>query len=154
MGWVTLAAIPWMVALTFYDFRYRRLPNWLTLPGAFAIVVASAIAGHGWAAIIGGAALAAVYLVPHLVSSRGMGAGDVKLAVGIGALTGAYGPAVWFLAAATAPLVTVLCGLVLMAKSRWGNAARKRGRIRLPHGPSLCGTALAAIALAYASGLA
>ncbi len=35
-----------------------------------------------------------------------MGAGDVKLAIGIGALTGAFGVDVWALAALGAPLLT------------------------------------------------
>ena len=37
-----------------------------------------------------------------------MGAGDVKLALGLGALTGAFGPDVWLLGALGAPVLTAL----------------------------------------------
>ena len=52
--------------------------------------------------------LAALYLVVHLVAPAGMGAGDVKLAIGVGALTGAFGLDAWMLAAVAAPLLTAL----------------------------------------------
>ena len=32
------AALLWMAALTGYDIRQRRLPNWLTVPG-FAVIM-------------------------------------------------------------------------------------------------------------------
>ena len=41
------------------------------------------------------AALMLLYLGVHLVAPAGMGAGDVKLAIGLGALTGAFGADVW-----------------------------------------------------------
>ena len=49
--------------------------------------------------MLGAVALFAVYALVHLVSPAAMGAGDVKLAVGIGAMTGAFGIDVWMLAA-------------------------------------------------------
>ena len=57
-------------------------------------------------ALVGAAALFGAYLVVHLLSPAAMGAGDVKLAVGVGALTGAFGMDVWALAALAAPLLT------------------------------------------------
>ena len=56
--------------------------------------------------MLGAVALFAVYAVVHLVSPAAMGAGDVKLAIGIGALTGTFGGDVWLLAALGAPVLT------------------------------------------------
>ncbi len=128
-----------MAALSFYDLAQRRLPNWLTLPGAAAILLGAAVVGSAGPALIGAAALAAVYLVVHLAAPRAMGAGDVKLALGLGALTGCFGVEVWFLAAFAGPLLTGLCGLV---------AVLRRSGPTVPHGPSMCVASTAAIALA------
>ncbi|WP_343599920.1 A24 family peptidase [Mycobacterium sp.] len=131
-------AVLWLVALSGYDVRQRRLPNWLTLPGAVAVVFVAAVSGRGPAAVLGAAALGGLYLVVHLVAPAGMGAGDVKLALGLGALTGRFGVDVWFLAAFAAPLLTGLLG----------GAARLRGVRLVPHGPSMCLASAAAVGLA------
>ncbi|WP_442930569.1 prepilin peptidase [Mycobacterium sp. NBC_00419] len=125
----------WAVALTAFDIRQRRLPNTLTVPGAAVVLVAAAVAGRGLPALAGAAGLAALYLVVHLLAPAALGAGDVKLALGLGGLTGAFGPEVWLLAALGAPLLTALCGVAARART-------------LPHGPSMCLASLAAVALA------
>jgi leader peptidase (prepilin peptidase)/N-methyltransferase len=127
----------WLAALSVYDIRWRRLPNWLTLPGAAVILLGATLAGHGTAAGLGAGALFALYAVTHLAAPTAMGAGDVKLAVGVGALTGAFGPDVWLLAALTAPMLTAGCELVSLA----------RGDRTVPHGPSMCAAAAGALAL-------
>ncbi|MEE3749992.1 prepilin peptidase [Mycobacterium intracellulare] len=130
----------WLAALSCYDIRERRLPNALTLTGAVAVLAAAALAGRGWSALAGAAALTAIYLLVHWVAPGGMGAGDVKLAIGLGALTGWCGVGVWFLAALGAPLLTVLIGVV----------ARLRGAAHgtaVPHGPSMCLAGAAGIGL-------
>ena len=96
-------------------------------------------AGHGRAALVGAAALAAVYLVVHLLAPAAMGAGDVKLALGMGALTGCFGADVWLLAAMGAPLLTVVIGTV--ARIFWPVRT-------VPHGPSMCAASAAAMGLA------
>ena len=132
----------WLAALSCYDIRQRRLPNRLTLPGAGAILLAAASAGRGPPALVGAAALAGMYLLVHLVAPAAMGAGDVKLAIGVGALTGCFGAEVWFLAALGGPLLTALCGVV--ARFRGGAG----GTATVPHGPSMCLASAAAVALA------
>ncbi|SRX95598.1 hypothetical protein [Amycolicicoccus subflavus DQS3-9A1] [Mycobacterium shimoidei] len=124
----------WMGVLSGYDIAQRRLPNWLTLPGAVVVIAAAHIAGRGLSAVLGGSVLAGLYAVVHLVSRRGMGAGDVKLALGLGALTGCYGADVWFLAALVAPVLTTVVALV-------------RGVRRVPHGPSMCLASATAVGL-------
>lgn len=131
-------AVVWLTLLSDYDLRQRRLPNWLTLPGAVAVPAIAAWAGRGTAALAGAAVLAGVYLLVHLVSPAGLGAGDVKLAVGLGALTGSFGADVWLLAAVGAPLLTGVWGLV---------AAATRGGRTVPHGPSMCLASAVAAAL-------
>jgi leader peptidase (prepilin peptidase) / N-methyltransferase len=128
----------WMAALSAFDIRRRRLPNALTLPGAAVILLAATMAGRGLPALAGAAALTGAYLLVHLVAPAGMGAGDVKLAAGLGGLAGCFGPDVWLLGALAAPLLTALVGLVA-----WWRGART-----VPHGPSMC------LATAGAAGLA
>ena len=133
-----LAIGVWMMALTVYDLRQRRLPNWLTLPGAAALVGAGVISGKGTAAALGAAALFGLYLVIHLLSPQAMGGGDVKLALGLGALTGTFGADVWALAAIGAPLITAGYAVVVMLR---------RDGPTVPHGPSMCLASAAAVAL-------
>jgi leader peptidase (prepilin peptidase) / N-methyltransferase len=132
------AALLWMVALTVYDIRRRRLPNWLTLPGFAVIMLVAAGSGHGPAAALGAGLLAAVYLLAHVAAPAAMGAGDVKLALGLGALTGCLGGDVWFLAAIGAPLLTAVIGIV--ARLCWSATT-------VPHGLSMCAASAAALAL-------
>jgi leader peptidase (prepilin peptidase)/N-methyltransferase len=137
IGVACACALAWLIALSVYDIRDRRLPNALTLPGAAVILAAAALMGRGVPALIGAGALAALYLAVHLIAPAGMGAGDVKLAIGIGALTASFGSDVWMLAAIGAPLLTAMWGLAVL---------RSRGTV--PHGPSMCIAAAAAVALA------
>jgi leader peptidase (prepilin peptidase) / N-methyltransferase len=128
----------WMGALSIYDVRHHRLPNLLTLPGAGAILLAAALAGRGLPALAGAAALTGMYLLVHLAAPAAMGAGDVKLAIGLGGLAGSFGAGVWFLAALAAPLLTALWGVVVM----------RRGVRTVPHGPSMCLATAGAVSLA------
>jgi leader peptidase (prepilin peptidase) / N-methyltransferase len=137
-GVVGVCVVIWMAALSVYDIRERRLPNWLTMPGAAVILAVSALHGRGGAAMFGAAALFAVYVLVHLVSPAAMGAGDAKLAIGIGALTGTFGGEVWVLAALGAQMLTACWAVVA--------ALRRSGRT-VPHGPSMCLAAVAASAL-------
>ena len=130
--------LAWLVVLSAYDIRERRLPNWLTLPGALAVLVVAVAAGRGVPALLGAVGLAGLYFVVHLISPAAMGAGDVKLAAGVGALTGAFGFDVWALAAVTAPLLTAIWACV---------AVIRRSSSTVPHGPSMCLATLAAAAL-------
>jgi leader peptidase (prepilin peptidase)/N-methyltransferase len=140
MGVVAGACVlAWLAALSVYDVRARRLPNWLTMPGAVVILAAAAVHGRGAAAVAGAIALFTVYAVVHLVSPTAMGAGDVKLAIGIGALTATFGSDVWLLAALGAPVLTGGWAVV---------SVMRRSEHTVPHGPSMCAAAVMATALA------
>jgi leader peptidase (prepilin peptidase) / N-methyltransferase len=133
--------VAWCAALSTCDVRNRRLPNALTLPGAAAVLAVATASGHGRPALLGAAALAAVYLAVHLAAPRGLGAGDVKLALGLGALTGACGADAWALAALGAPLLTASWALLAALAGRPGP---------VPHGPAMCVASLAAVGLVLA----
>ncbi|MBS4729403.1 prepilin peptidase [Mycobacterium sp. SM1] len=133
------AVVLWMGVLGAYDVRHRRLPNWLTLPGAGVILLGAAGDGRGLPALAGAAALSGVYLLVHLAAPAALGAGDVKLAVGLGALTGCFGGPVWFLAALGAPLLSALWGVA---------AALRQCGSTVPHGLSMCLASAAALGLA------
>ena len=132
-----LVVVCWAVALSVVDLRQRRLPNALTIPGAVVIPVGAAVAGRGLPALLGGLGLAGLYLLVHLMAPAAMGAGDVKLALGLGALTGAFGIGVWALAALGAQVLTTVAGLV-----------RGRGGA-IPHGPAMCLASLVAAAAGW-----
>ncbi|RZT14212.1 leader peptidase (prepilin peptidase)/N-methyltransferase [Mycobacterium sp. BK558] len=138
-----VAVAAWLIALSAYDFRRRRLPNRLTVPGAVVILTVAAVAGRGVPATLGALALTGIYAIVHLRSPTALGAGDVKLAIGIGALTGAFGVQAWALCAIGASLLTGL----------WGAARLARGsRAAVPHGPSMCLAAAVAVAAALPPG--
>lgn len=132
--------LAWLAVLSVYDIRERRLPNWLTMPGAAVILAVAAAAGHGVPSLLGAIGLAGLYLAVHLIAPPAMGAGDVKLAAGLGGLTGSFGFDVWALAALPAPLLTAVWACVA--------AARRQGTV--PHGPSMCLTTAAAVLIAWA----
>jgi leader peptidase (prepilin peptidase)/N-methyltransferase len=137
-----VTVLAWLAVLSCYDVRHRRLPNVLTLPGAGVILLAAAVAGRGLPALAGAAALAAMYLLVHLAAPAAMGAGDVKLAIGLGGLAGCFGVGVWFLAALAAPLLTALWGVVVLRLFGGDGAAT------VPHGPSMCLATVGAAGLA------
>jgi leader peptidase (prepilin peptidase)/N-methyltransferase len=131
--------LAWLAVLSLYDIIQRRLPDVLTLPGTAVILLGAVVGWRVLPALAGAAALGGVYLLVHLAAPAAMGAGDVKLAIGLGALTGCFGAAVWFLAALGAPLLTALWGLV---------AVLRRSGPTVPHGPSMCLASAGAVALA------
>ncbi|RDI50681.1 prepilin peptidase [Nocardia mexicana] len=135
----------WCALLSAVDLRERRLPDPLTGSGAVA-VLGYALAADRFAAALAGALLLSVpYLVIHLASPAAFGAGDVKLAVGLGAAAACGGGQAWAWAAIGAPLLTAVAGLVALALplSRAGPARRA-----VPHGPSMCLSTLLALLLA------
>jgi len=71
------------------DLRSRRIPNWLTVPGAVVGVTTSTILG-GWSGLktsLLGMALGLALLLPFVLL-RSLGAGDWKLAGALGAFAG------------------------------------------------------------------
>lgn len=145
----------------YFDIRWRRIPNWLTLS---AVLLGLALnwflpqgLGLGRAGI--GIVVGFVMYFP-LYLLKGMGAGDVKLAAGIGALVGGWNCLVIILIAACfssvvglmmaaskgrfrSTLINVgfifseLAAFRLPHMSRQEIDIRSSDAIRLPHGVSL-----------------
>ncbi|MET9386142.1 A24 family peptidase [Streptomyces sp. NPDC002928] len=94
--WLLLAPVGVLLAVV--DFRVQRLPDVLTLPlaaAALALLGLAALApehaGDWFTALYGALALGGGYFVLFLINPSGMGFGDVKLALGTGAVLGWYG---------------------------------------------------------------
>ena len=71
------------------DWRSRRIPNWLTVPGLVIGLAANTVAG-GWPGLktsLLGAGLGLLVLLPFVLL-RSLGAGDWKLAGALGAFVG------------------------------------------------------------------
>jgi leader peptidase (prepilin peptidase) / N-methyltransferase len=139
-----LLLVPAGVLLAVVDLQHRLLPNRVVLPSlaaGTALLLLPALATGAWGAllraVLGAAALFAVYLVLALVSPGGLGMGDVKLAAVLGLYLGWLGWAAVVLGALAGFAVQALVALVLLASRRIG----LRGE--LPFGPAmLAGAAL------------
>ncbi|MFB0617005.1 A24 family peptidase [Streptomyces sp. AGS-58] len=149
--WLLLAPVG--VLLAAVDLRVRRLPDPLTLPlaaAALALLGLAALlpehAGHWPTALYGALALGAGYCVLYLINPAGMGFGDVKLAVGSGAVLGWYGWPTVLLGTFAGFLLGALYGGALVLARR---ADRKTA---VPFGPFLlAGTLAGALIGAYAA---
>ncbi|MEP6921525.1 MAG: A24 family peptidase [bacterium] len=89
---VTIALLlPLAVLITYYDVRYRRIPNAFVLATLVSGVTINAVFGgfEGLVTSLGGCALAfGLMFMLHIFGA--MGAGDVKLFAAIGAVTGIH----------------------------------------------------------------
>jgi leader peptidase (prepilin peptidase)/N-methyltransferase len=134
--WLLLAPVGVLLAVV--DLRVQRLPDVLTLPLAGAALallgVVSFVPEHtgDWlTALLGALALGGGYFVLFLINPAGMGFGDVKLALGIGAVLGWYGWPTVMLGTFAGFLLGALYGGALIV-------ARKAGRkTSIPFGPFL-----------------
>jgi len=114
--------IVWAVTLGFtmyagwVDWRSRRIPNWLTVPGLFvAIILHASISGwRGVLMSLEGVGLALVILLP-LVLMRALGAGDWKLMGAVGAF---LGPWMFLFVLLASVFVSGLMAMVLMIQTK------------------------------------
>jgi Flp pilus assembly protein protease CpaA len=98
MAYIILLPCAWAAVLCWFDLRERRLPNWLTIGGALAVLVARF--GYGGVPLFldgfaAGAVASIVLFLPFLV--HGAGGGDVKMLFASGAIAGWAGllPLLW-----------------------------------------------------------
>jgi len=83
------AAVLLAVGAGWSDFRNRRIPNWLTVPGALTGLALNGVLS-GWGGLktsLLGATLGLALLLPFVLV-RSLGAGDWKLAGALGAFAG------------------------------------------------------------------
>jgi prepilin peptidase CpaA len=114
---VRIGLVALVLSAAVYDFRYRRIPNWLNLSGlilGFGLNVLS-FQLYGVTKAAEGMLLASAVYLP-LYFLRGMGAGDVKLMAAVGALVG---PRNWLeIFLATALMGGAAAGLLALIKGR------------------------------------
>ena len=89
VAWAFIAA---MVAVAFIDYDHMIIPNKIVLPGAVVGLMASvAIHPQRWWVYVAGSLGAAAFLfLLAMVWPGGMGPGDIKMALFMGAVLGAY----------------------------------------------------------------
>jgi leader peptidase (prepilin peptidase)/N-methyltransferase len=117
-----------LVAITVTDFERFVIPNKIVLPAAAVVLVAQTVRDLSpeWAIAAAGAAL--FLFTAALVYPAGMGMGDVKLALLLGAMLGRN----VVIAMAVGMVSALVPSIVLLA--RHGAAARK---MKIPFGPFL-----------------
>ena len=113
-----------LLAALVFDFRYRRIPNWLVLAGLAGGFVSGGLGSGLSHALAGTLAGLAIFLPFYLL--RGMGAGDVKLMAVVGSFLGP-------MSAVGAALLTFLAGglLSIGVAVATGSLRRVVGNLRL-----------------------
>ena len=119
-----------LAVISGYDLEQGIIPNRIVLPAAVVVLAARIAISPGrtveWVAAAAGAA--GFLLVAHIVYPAGMGMGDVKLALLLGAALGKLVVAALLVGSVAAGLV----GVALIIRE--GKAARKKA---IPFGPFL-----------------
>ena len=130
LGLIHAALVAVLVALAAVDLARRIIPNRGVLPATAAILAAQLVRDPGrWYEWVFAAVGAAVFLaLPALVVRGGVGAGDIKLALLLGAGLGAAVVDALFYAALGAWLLAVA---ILVRRGRAGR------RVGFPFGPFL-----------------
>jgi leader peptidase (prepilin peptidase)/N-methyltransferase len=125
-----------LVAVSATDLEHRIIPNRIVLPAAAVVLVAQTAVDPSPEWAIAAVAAAAFLLAAALVYPAGMGMGDVKLCLLLGAMLGRTVPIALFVGTFSA----LVPGIVLLV--RHGQKARKMG---IPLGPFLALGAVVAL---------
>ena len=124
--WILLTLLA--AAAGFTDLRWRRIPNWLTVPGCLLGIALNSIAA-GWRGTresLLGSGLGLLVLLPFVLV-RSLGAGDWKLVGAIGAFLGPERLiAVLFL---TILIAGVMAGVLVLWKRRGRQTLANIGRM-------------------------
>lgn len=128
-GEVSIVAVVWSIPVggaAAHDAMTGRLPDAIVLPGVLATIAAAGVGGRAVPALVGAGLLSVPMLIVHLTRPEGLGFGDVKYTVLLGAGVGTVAPPLVVPAFLLASVFHVVaCCLV-----------RSRGRL-VPFGPAL-----------------
>lgn len=128
-----------LLAIAFVDLRERRVPNRIVLPAAAVVLVLHTLGEPSPEWAIAAAAAFVFLLVPAVVYPAGLGMGDVKLMLLLGAMLG------------RATLVALLVGFVAVAVPSLALLIAGRRGTTLPLAPFLGLGGLVALPLVLAS---
>jgi leader peptidase (prepilin peptidase)/N-methyltransferase len=117
-----------LVAVSAVDFEHRIIPNAIVLPATAVVLVANTLLEPSVEWTLAALGCSAFLFVAVLAYPAGMGMGDVKLALLLGAALGRTAP----IALMIGMLAALVPALVLFA--RYGRSARK---MAIPFGPFL-----------------
>ena len=174
---VQVVLIVVVLTAAFFDLRYRRVPNWLTI-GALGAGIGSNLAlGHTaglWISLKGLGLALLIYLPLYLL--RAVGGGDLKLMAAIGAIVGPTNwIGIWLITALLGgvaalvlvivkrrlgvTLVNVWAILTSLARGRAPHLehpdidVRRESSLRLPHGVVIGGATLIYLLILLRCGL-
>jgi leader peptidase (prepilin peptidase)/N-methyltransferase len=127
-----------LVAISAVDIEHRIIPNKIVLPAAAIVLVANTLLHPSPVWVIAAFGASGFLFAAALAYPKGMGMGDVKLALLMGAAVGRAVPVAMMIGM----MAALVPGIVLLV--RHGSAARKMG---IPFGPFLAlGTVVALFA--------
>lgn len=124
-----IAMVTFLVPIAVIDLDLKRIPNALTGPAAILAVVIGAVFDPSFLPeqLISGVAAMTFFLVPAMLSKKGMGMGDVKLAAVLGLFLGrSVAPALFF-----ALILGVVVGVAVIASQ----GMTEGRRVKIPFGP-------------------
>lgn len=134
------------VALAAIDLDTMRLPRqlvYVTLALVGGALTIAAIATGEWSklvwAVVGSVVASGAFWLLRLFVPRGFGAGDGRLALVLGAITGWYGPGRVVVGLFFGFLIGSIVGLIVAAR------AGRMKNVKMPFGPSLVAGAFAAV---------
>lgn len=133
---IEFALVAMVAAAAWSDFRTRRIPNWITVPGVVLGFALQAWQGgaHGLLISLVGAGLGfGIFIVLYIAG--GMGAGDVKLFAAVGALTGPQSLIVVFVF--TGLLGGIAAAGLAVSRGRLRETLQRTGWLMLGARPSL-----------------
>ena len=119
------------VPVFFFDIKYKRIPNWLTLGSwlLYGLFTALYEKQFPFSFLIASGIALLTYLLIYFITRKQMGLGDVKLALVLGGINGVIG---WYFTNLFAVLLAVTLYLFLLSQKKVNRKSR------IPFGPFLC----------------
>jgi len=115
-----------LISLFFIDLEHKLLPDILTIPGILIGLGFQIVRGNYWQAPLGAAIGGGLFLLIYLLWKGGMGGGDIKLALMVGAFLGYPLVFVWFFISFILGAIGGIVGMLVF---------KLKGKSAIPFGP-------------------
>jgi len=119
--------------LFFIDLEHKLLPDAITIPGIFMGLAFQVGQGYFWQSLLGAAIGGGLFFLIYLLWKGGMGGGDIKLALMVGAFLGYPLVLVWFFISFILGAIGGIIGMLVF---------KLKGKSAIPFGPYLTVAAL------------